>query len=112
MLTAQSDRSQSHTGVLAAGAAARGRGYPGRLPDRRLLQVVELGDDRGTQVAVVLDNSLTVTALPELRQAQRDHQRLIRHPDAANATIWAKAITTRWYDQQSVLATRWQHRLR
>ncbi len=57
------------------------------------------------------DNHLTVTALPELRQAHHDHQRLLRHPDAANATIWAKAITTRWYDQQTVLATRWQHRL-
>ena len=58
------------------------------------------------------ENSLTVTALPELRQAWRDHQRLNRHPDAAIATIWARAITTRWYDQQTVLATRWQHRLR
>ncbi|WP_431675969.1 hypothetical protein [Kitasatospora sp. KL5] len=57
------------------------------------------------------DNHLTTAALPELRQAQRDHQYLLRHPDAANATSWAMAITTRWYDQQSVLATRWQHRL-
>ncbi|WP_329587317.1 TniQ family protein [Kitasatospora sp. NBC_01250] len=57
------------------------------------------------------DNHLTTAALPELRQAQRDHQRLLRRPDAANATLWATAITTRWYDQQSVLATRWQHRL-
>jgi len=58
------------------------------------------------------DHDLTTIALPELGQAHHDHQRLIRHPRAADATTWARAITTRWYDQQSIIATRWQHRLK
>ncbi|MFD7732162.1 TniQ family protein [Kitasatospora phosalacinea] len=58
------------------------------------------------------DHHLTTTALPELGRAHHEHQYLLRHPRAADATTWATAITTRWYDQQSVLATRWQHRLK
>ena len=57
------------------------------------------------------DTSLTTAALPELHQAQRHHQRLTRHPGAAPALSWAGAITTRWYDKQTHLATRWQRRL-
>ncbi|MGW2402490.1 hypothetical protein ACWCYY_38690 [Kitasatospora sp. NPDC001664] len=58
------------------------------------------------------DHHLTTVALPELHRAHREHQYLLRHPRAGDATTWARAITTRWYDQQSILATRWQHRLK
>jgi TniQ len=54
---------------------------------------------------------LDTSALPELTAAHRDHQRLNHHPNAATALTWATAITTRWYDQQTILATRWQQRL-
>lgn len=57
-------------------------------------------------------HSLDVSALPELTAGHRDHQRLNRRPRAATALAWATAITTRWYDQQTHLAGRWQHRLR
>ncbi|MFF7459388.1 TniQ family protein [Kitasatospora sp. NPDC008115] len=58
------------------------------------------------------DTSLTTATLPALGQAWRDHQRLIRHAHAAAALGWAGAITTRWYDRQTQLDARWQHRLR
>ena len=57
-------------------------------------------------------DGLNVHALPELAHAQRHHRRLLRHPGAATALTWAMSITTRWYDQQTFLAGRWQRRLR
>ncbi|MFF8919354.1 TniQ family protein [Streptomyces sp. NPDC015032] len=57
-------------------------------------------------------HSLDTRALPELTAAHSSHQRLNRHPRAATATSWATAITTRWYDQQTHLTNRWQHRLK
>jgi len=57
-------------------------------------------------------DGLDVHTLPELAHAQRHHRRLLRHPGASTALTWAQSITTRWYDQQLLLAPRWQHRLR
>lgn len=57
-------------------------------------------------------DGLDVHALPELAHAQRHHRRLLRRPGAATDLAWAQSITTRWYDQQTFLARRWERRLR
>lgn len=51
---------------------------------------------------------LGIRPLPELAHT---HRRLARAVSAAPALTWAATITTRWYDHQQHLATRWQTRL-
>ncbi|MEU6071496.1 TniQ family protein [Streptomyces sp. NPDC047082] len=51
---------------------------------------------------------LGIRTLPEVAHT---HRRLARAVSAAPALTWAATITTRWYDHQQHLATRWQTRL-
>jgi hypothetical protein len=58
-----------------------------------------------------LTSTLHTRAVPELVAAHHAHQRLRRHPRALTAWTAARAITTRWYDQQQHLTHRWHTRL-
>ncbi|QEU96969.1 hypothetical protein CP970_44015 [Streptomyces kanamyceticus] len=58
-----------------------------------------------------LDIPVHTKTVPELVTAHHSHRRLLRHPRGKSAWMTARAITTRWYDQQQHLTERWHHRL-